>query len=42
MADVDFDALLPGHLAISLTNGKRHIDHAAAQFRKLMIPRNAV
>ncbi len=42
MAEVDFDALLPGHLAISLTNGKRHVDHAAAQFRKLMIPRNAV
>ncbi len=42
MAGVEFDALLPGHLSISLTNGKRHVDQAAAQFRKLMIPRNAV
>lgn len=42
MAEVDFDALLPGHFAISLTNGKRHVDQAASQFRKLMIPRNAV
>lgn len=42
MAAVDFDAFLPGHLTISLTNGKRHIDQAAAQFRQLMIPKNAV
>ncbi|MCA9860551.1 MAG: MBL fold metallo-hydrolase [Thermomicrobiales bacterium] len=42
MAEVDFDALLPGHLTISLSNGKRHVDQAAAQFRQLMIPRNAV
>jgi glyoxylase-like metal-dependent hydrolase (beta-lactamase superfamily II) len=42
MAGVEFDALLPGHLSISLTRGKRHVDVAADQFRKLMIPRNAV
>jgi glyoxylase-like metal-dependent hydrolase (beta-lactamase superfamily II) len=42
MAEADFEAFLPGHLAISLTNGKRHIEQAAAQFRQLMIPRNAV
>lgn len=42
MAQVDFDAFLPGHFTISLTNGKRHIDTAAAQFSQLMIPRNAV
>lgn len=42
MADVEFDALLPGHLSISLSNGKRHVDAAAHQFRQLMIPRNAV
>jgi glyoxylase-like metal-dependent hydrolase (beta-lactamase superfamily II) len=42
MAEVEFDALLPGHFTISLTRGKRHVDQAAAQFRKLMIPRNAV
>lgn len=42
MAGVGFDAFLPGHLSISLRNGKRHIDAAAAQFGQLMIPRNAV
>lgn len=42
MAKVEFDAFLPGHLSISLRDGKRHVDMAAAQFNKLMIPRNAV
>ncbi|HEY7031942.1 MAG TPA: MBL fold metallo-hydrolase [Thermomicrobiales bacterium] len=42
MAEVAFDALLPGHLSISLRDGKRHVDLAAAAFGKLMIPRNAV
>jgi glyoxylase-like metal-dependent hydrolase (beta-lactamase superfamily II) len=42
MAEVDFDALLPGHLAISLNDGKRHVDKAAQAFGKLMIPRNAL
>jgi len=42
MAEIEFDALLPGHFAISLRDGKRHIDRAAASFRKLMIPRNAI
>lgn len=42
MAGVDFDAFLPGHFAISLQDGKRHIDRAARQFSKLMIPRNAL
>jgi hydroxyacylglutathione hydrolase len=42
MASVAFDALLPGHLSISLRDGKRHVDMAAAAFGQLMIPRNAV
>jgi hydroxyacylglutathione hydrolase len=42
MAEVPFDALLPGHLSISLKDGKRHVDAAAAQFNKLMVPKNAV
>lgn len=42
MTAVNFDAFLPGHLSISLKNGKRHIDLAAHQFSQLMIPRNAV
>lgn len=42
MADVDFEAFLPGHLSISLKDGKRHIDAAARQFNQLMIPKNAV
>jgi glyoxylase-like metal-dependent hydrolase (beta-lactamase superfamily II) len=40
LAEVQFDAFLPGHGPISLCNGKRHIDHAAAQFAKLGVPRN--
>jgi hydroxyacylglutathione hydrolase len=39
LAGVEFDAFLPGHGPISLRNGKRHIDAAAAQFAKLMVPR---
>jgi glyoxylase-like metal-dependent hydrolase (beta-lactamase superfamily II) len=42
MAGVDFDAFLPGHWTISLRNGKRHIEAAAEQFQKLMIPKNAI
>lgn len=42
MAGVQFDALLPGHLSLSLRDGKRHVDLAADQFSKLMVPRNAV
>jgi glyoxylase-like metal-dependent hydrolase (beta-lactamase superfamily II) len=42
MAGVPFDALLPGHFTISLRDGKRHVDKAAEQFSKLMIPRNAL
>ncbi len=42
MADVAFDALLPGHFSLTLRDGKRHVDRAAAAFRKLMIPRNAI
>jgi glyoxylase-like metal-dependent hydrolase (beta-lactamase superfamily II) len=42
MAGVPFDALLPGHLSISLRDGKRHVDLAAAAFGQLLIPRNAI
>ncbi|MCC6792460.1 MAG: MBL fold metallo-hydrolase [Thermomicrobiales bacterium] len=42
LAALDFDAFLPGHLAISLRDGKRHVSAAASQFEKLMVPRNLV
>jgi hypothetical protein len=42
LARLDFDAHLPGHLGISLTNGKRHIEAAAEVFGKLGVPRNLV
>ncbi len=42
LAEIDFDAHLPGHLGISLTDGKRHIIAAADVFRKLGVPRNIV
>jgi glyoxylase-like metal-dependent hydrolase (beta-lactamase superfamily II) len=37
---LEFEAFLPGHGAISLTNGKRHVSAAAAQFAKLAVPQN--
>lgn len=40
IAALDFDALLPGHLQISLRGGKQHIDQAAAAFRQLGVPPN--
>ncbi|CAN5650961.1 MBL fold metallo-hydrolase [soil metagenome] len=42
VAQIDFDAYLPGHFGISMSRGKRHVDMAAEQFSKLMIPRNAL
>jgi hydroxyacylglutathione hydrolase len=42
MAAVDFDAFLPGHLTISMSNGRRHVNLAAEQFNQLMIPKNAI
>jgi glyoxylase-like metal-dependent hydrolase (beta-lactamase superfamily II) len=40
VAQLEFDALLPGHLQISLKGGKAHIDKAAAAFRQLGVPPN--
>ena len=40
MATLDFDALLPGHLQISLPGGKAHVDQAAAAFKLLGVPPN--
>ncbi|MEA2585991.1 MAG: hydroxyacylglutathione hydrolase [Thermomicrobiales bacterium] len=40
LAGIEFEAFLPGHGPISLRNGKRHVDAAAGQFAKLMVPRN--
>lgn len=37
---IDFEALLPGHLQISLRGGKEHLDAAANAFRQLGIPPN--
>jgi glyoxylase-like metal-dependent hydrolase (beta-lactamase superfamily II) len=42
LAGLSFDGLLPGHLTISLRDGKRHVLAAAESFRSLAIPRNAV
>ena len=40
--EIEFDALLPGHLAISLRDGKRHVLKAHEVFQRLGVPRNAV
>ena len=42
LAGLHFEALLPGHLTITLREGKRHVDTAVAAFRGLGLPRNAV
>ena len=40
VAQLDFDALIPGHLQISLRFGKEHVTRAAEAFRQLGIPPN--
>lgn len=40
--EVSFDALLPGHLSISMRDGKRHVERAHEAFERLGVPRNAV
>jgi glyoxylase-like metal-dependent hydrolase (beta-lactamase superfamily II) len=40
--EIEFDALLPGHLNISLRDGKRHVTKAHEIFQRLGVPRNAV
>lgn len=37
---LEFDGLLPGHLQISLREGKRHVEQAAQAFRQLGVPPN--
>ena len=40
--DLEFDALLPGHGAIVLNNGKGHVRIAAESFRTLSLPKNLI
>jgi glyoxylase-like metal-dependent hydrolase (beta-lactamase superfamily II) len=42
LAGLEFDAFLPGHLGISLANGRRHIDAAKSTFDKLLVPESIV
>ena len=42
MADVEFDALLPGHWTISMRNGSRHVKKAAETFRNVGMPPNGI
>lgn len=42
LAQLEFEAFLPGHLAFSLEQGKRHIEAAHAVFGSLGVPRNLV
>lgn len=42
LAGLDFDALLPGHAAICLNDGKRHVDLAFQACRSLFVPKNLV
>jgi hydroxyacylglutathione hydrolase len=38
LAQLEFDGLLPGHLTISLSNGRRHVQAAVEHFRNLRLP----
>ena len=40
LLDYSFESLLPGHLAFSMKNGKRHVDAAAQKFNKIGLPDN--
>jgi glyoxylase-like metal-dependent hydrolase (beta-lactamase superfamily II) len=40
LLDEQFESLLPGHLAFSMRNGKRHVDAAAQKFNKIGLPDN--
>jgi hydroxyacylglutathione hydrolase len=40
VAKLDFAALIPGHLQISLRFGKEHVDKAAQAFQQLGVPAN--
>ncbi|MFN8445295.1 MAG: MBL fold metallo-hydrolase [Caldilineaceae bacterium] len=42
IAGLDFDALLPGHVQISLRHGKDHVEMAAKAFRQLGVPPNLI
>jgi glyoxylase-like metal-dependent hydrolase (beta-lactamase superfamily II) len=38
LLQLEFDGLLPGHLTISLSNGRRHVQTAVDAFRALKLP----
>jgi glyoxylase-like metal-dependent hydrolase (beta-lactamase superfamily II) len=40
VAELEFDALLPGHHVISLENGRRHAQAAANEFNRIGLPRD--
>lgn len=40
LAEVEFEAFLPGHMAIALSNGRSHVETAAEAFGKLFVPDN--
>lgn len=40
LRDIEFDALLPGHAAVVMNDGKRHVEIAADLCDKLALPKN--
>jgi glyoxylase-like metal-dependent hydrolase (beta-lactamase superfamily II) len=40
LAELEFDALLPGHHLISLRNGRRHAEAAAHEFNRIGLPKD--
>lgn len=42
LADVDFDAFFPGHLTMSLSRGRRHVEEALNRLERLELPQHLV
>jgi hydroxyacylglutathione hydrolase len=40
LAELEFDALLPGHHLLSLENGRRHAEAAAREFNRIGLPKD--
>jgi glyoxylase-like metal-dependent hydrolase (beta-lactamase superfamily II) len=42
LRELEFESYLPGHLVISLRDGKRHVETAASAFDRLFLPKNLI
>jgi len=42
LAELEYEAFLPGHMAICLSNGTQHVRAAQAQFSKMFLPKQLI